>query len=85
MYESELVDEYGRVPHHRLRHWSTYATAGEYWADYRGYVPIQQMVVISQVMRARGCTFVEAYRVLLDTGAIIHIEEVPLHRPPERS
>jgi hypothetical protein len=65
-----------RKPKDRLRPWSTYGSAGEYYADYRGYVPIQMMIGISQVMRERGVTFVEAYRLLLEAGAIIEIDQV---------
>ncbi len=40
------ADEPGQRPDTRksraeLRHWSTYATVGEWFADYRGYVPVQ--------------------------------------------
>jgi hypothetical protein len=61
----------------RLRHWSEYESAGDYYADYRGSVPITMMVGISRVMRERSLTFREAYRLLLDAGAILHVEEVP--------
>ena len=66
---------YTRKPESELRHWSTYRTASEYYADYQGYVPLPMMVGISQVMRERGVGFVEAYRLLLEGGAIIHVDE----------
>ena len=67
-------DELGRVPRSRLRHWSTYGTAGEYYADYHGYVPTQVMVGISRAMQEHVLTFAEAYALLLDAGAIIELD-----------
>lgn len=63
-----------RKPREELRPWATYATAGEYWEDHQGYVPIQMMVGISRVMRERGVTFPEAFALLLAAGAIIELD-----------
>ena len=62
-----------RRPRSALRHWSTYATVGEWFDDYRGYVPIQMAAGISRTMKERGLTFREAYTLLVSRGAIIHI------------
>jgi hypothetical protein len=62
-----------RKPKAELRHWSTYGSPTEYHEDYRGHVPLPMMVGISQAMREGGLTFVEAYRALLDRGAIVHV------------
>ena len=41
--EPELGPGLGpRKPRTELRHWSTYTSVGAWYADYRGYVPIQQ-------------------------------------------
>lgn len=66
-----------RKPRDQLRHWSTYTSPGEYWADYRGYVPLAMMVGITRLMREHDLAFADAYRMLLDAGAIIHVAEVP--------
>ena len=58
----------------RLPHWSTYDSAGSYYRDYRGRVPIQMMQAISGLMTERGLTFREASRQLLRAGKIIHID-----------
>ena len=63
--------------HPRPRHWSTYETPGEYWADYAGRVPLPMMVALSGVMRERGVTFAEAYALLLEAGAIIELRPRP--------
>jgi hypothetical protein len=67
-------------PRSALRHWSTYRSTGEYYEDYRGYVPLPALVAIDRLVRDRGLTFPEAYRTLLDRGAIVHLWEVP---PPD--
>jgi hypothetical protein len=64
----------GRKPQSELRHWSTYATVGEWFADYRGYVPIQMAHAIDRLIRRSGMSFPDAYRALLRHGAIIHID-----------
>jgi hypothetical protein len=63
-----------RKPKSELRHWSTYATVGEWFADYQGYVPIQIPHAIDRLIRATGLSFPDAYRHLLRRGTIIHID-----------
>lgn len=63
-----------RKPRSELRHWSTYRTVGEWYKDYRGYVPIQMAHGIDQLIRETGLSFPDAYRQLLGRGAIIHLE-----------
>ena len=63
-----------KKPRSELRHWSTYGSAGEYWNDYRGYVPLAMMAGISSVMRTHGMTFREAFAALLRAGAIVHVD-----------
>jgi len=70
-----------RKPESELRHWSTYDTVGEWFADHHGYVPIQMAAGIDQLMRRTGCTFVEAYGRLVTAGKIIHVREVPAAAP----
>ncbi len=67
----------------RLRDPLTYGSVSEWFADYRGFVPIQMAKGLSDVMRAHGITFAEAYRLLRDAGAIIEIE-YPESGPDER-
>jgi hypothetical protein len=38
-------------PRVKLRHWSTYASVGEWYADYRGYVPILQAAALGRLTR----------------------------------
>lgn len=57
-----------------LRHWSTYRTLGEWYAEYRGYVPIAMAHGLDVTMRRHGLSFPDAYRLLLGRGAIIHID-----------
>ena len=57
----------------KLPHWSTYDSVGDWYRDYRGREPIQVAQAISEAMLARGLTFREAYRLLRDAGAIIHV------------
>jgi hypothetical protein len=63
-----------RKPRSELRHWSTYASVGEWFRDYHGYVPIQAAAGLDRLMRQSGMSFPEAYRTLLGRGAIIHID-----------
>ena len=63
-----------RKPRAELRHWSTYTSVGEWYADHRGYVPIQMAAGISRTMKERRMTFREAYEYLLRRRAIIHID-----------
>ena len=68
------MSTFERKPRSELRHWSTYATVGEWFADYRGYVPIQMPHAIDRLTKRTGLSFPDAYRTLLRGGAIIHIE-----------
>ncbi len=73
-------------PRSELRHWSTYKTAGEFYDDYAGHVPLAMMVGISRLQHATGMSFADAYRTLFERGAIIHIDETRTNRRrPKRS
>jgi hypothetical protein len=61
----------------RLRDPHTYTTAGEWWGDYRGFVPIQMAHGLSQVMKRRGVTFPEAWDILVGTGQIVMLDDAP--------
>jgi hypothetical protein len=72
--EPELGPGLGpRKPRAGLRHWSTYTSVGAWYADYRGYVPILQAAALSRLTRG-GMSFRDAYRLLLQRGAIIHLD-----------
>ena len=69
-----------RKPKSELRHWSTYASVGEWYEDYHGYVPSMMAVGLSQLMRQRPeLTFPAAYASLRGAGRIIelHSEDQP--------
>jgi hypothetical protein len=53
---------------------STYTSVGAWYADYRGYVPIQQAAALGWLTRHGTVSFRDAYRLLLKRGAIIHID-----------
>lgn len=57
-----------------LRDPLAYATVGEWFADYHGFVPIQMAHALSRVIAERGITFPEAYRLLRGAGAIIELQ-----------
>jgi hypothetical protein len=63
-----------RKPRAELRHWSTYATVGAWYADYIGYVPIQQAASLDRLIRQTGMSFPDAYRTLVERRKIIHID-----------
>ena len=63
-----------RKPESDLRHWSTYDGVGDWFNDYRGYVPIQMAHALSNLMRDRDLTFREAYARLVGVGRIIHLD-----------
>ena len=66
---------FNRKPRSALRHWSTYATVGEWFKDYHGYVPIQMPHALQRFQQANpGMTFREAYAGLLGAAAIIHFD-----------
>lgn len=62
-----------RKPLGELRHWSTYATVGQWFQDYHGYVPIQMPAGLQRLIDQTGLSFPDAYRTLLGAGTIIHI------------
>ena len=70
------------TPRSELRHWSTYATVGEWFHDHHGYVPIQMAAGLDRQMRATGMSFPDAYRALLGIGAIIHVDPADDLEPP---
>lgn len=73
-----------RKPASELRHWSTYTSVGEWFADYHGYVPIQMAAGLSRVMHDNpDMTFAEAYARLLCAGAIIHVDPADDDLPAE--
>jgi hypothetical protein len=70
-----MSTRFERKPESELRHWSTYASVGEWYDDYHGYVPIQMAAGLSQLMRKHPeLTFPEAYASLLRAGAIIELQ-----------
>lgn len=75
-----------RKPESALRHWSTYASVGEWFGDYHGYVPIQIPHALSQLQQAHPeMTFPEAYAHLLHRGTIIHVDPADDELPRDRS
>jgi hypothetical protein len=69
-----------RKPRSKLRHWSTYATTGEFYDDYAGYVPLAMMAGITRLQKAMRMSFADAYRTLYEAGAIIHLDEPRMER-----
>ncbi len=68
------MSTFNRKPRSELRHWSTYASVGEWFNDYHGYVPIQMPHALQRFQQANpGMTFREAYAGLLGAGTIIHV------------
>jgi hypothetical protein len=63
-----------RKPRAELRHWSTYTSVGAWYADHRGYVPIQAAAALGRLTRDGSLSFPDAYRLLLKRGAIIHLD-----------
>ena len=53
---------------------STFNTVGEWYAAYRGRVPIQMAAALQRLVNDEGLSFPEAYRRLVERGAIIEIE-----------
>ena len=69
-------------PRSALRHWSTYATLGEWYADYAGHVPVQAAAAIGRHMRDTGLSFPDAYRSLIRARRIVHLDpSVDLEAP----
>ena len=65
---------YGRKPLDQLRDPLSYSTVGEWYRDYRGYVPIQMVQGLAQYVTRTGATFAEAYAALRSAGAIIELD-----------
>ncbi len=57
-----------------LRDPLTYSSVGEWFSDYRGYVPIQMANALDQYVKRTGATFAEAYAALRSAGAIIELD-----------
>jgi hypothetical protein len=70
-----------RKPRSELRHWSTYASTGDFYRDYHGHVPTAMLVGIDHRQRDLGLSFEEAYQLLLDHGAIIEVHSEPIPDP----
>jgi hypothetical protein len=75
------VDDDREIRRARLRDPRTYATVGEWYNDYRGFVSIQCAHALSRVIQARGMTFADAYDDLVRRGTIIEIGPVPPRGP----
>jgi len=63
-----------RKPRAELRHWSTYTSVGAWYADHRGYVPIQAAAALGRLTRDGTMSFRDANRLLLRRRAIIHLD-----------
>ena len=68
-------DELGRRPlppgHECGRDDPAYPDLSSWWADHRGYVPIQMPHAIQRAMQARGLSFGEAYKLVRKKGVIV--------------
>jgi hypothetical protein len=71
------VDDDRELRRARLRDPRSYATVGEWYDDYRGFVPIQCAHALSRLIQARGITFAEAYDHLVRVGTIIEVRPMP--------
>jgi len=55
----------------------TYTNVHDWYRDHAGHVPVQAAAGLDRYMRARGCTFAEAFTVLTGPrGPIILLDEV---------
>lgn len=52
-----------------------YASVGEWYEAHRGRVPIQAAAALSQLVREQHMSFAEAFRTLVDRGALILIDD----------
>lgn len=57
----------------RLRDPLTYESVGEWYADYRGFVPIQMAHGLSRAMKELDLSFPAAYRLLRNGRAISEV------------
>jgi hypothetical protein len=63
-----------RKPAWELRPWSTYRSATEWYADYRGHASMEMAASLDQLVSANpGMTFPAAYLQLLEEGSIPHL------------
>lgn len=74
--ESEATWEAERAARRaRQRDPHTYTTVGEWWRDYRGFVPIQMAQGLGQAMDRNRITFAEAWDLLCRRGNIILLDQ----------
>jgi hypothetical protein len=66
-----------------LRDPLTYTSVGEWFADYRGRVPIEMAIALDRYMKRTGRTFAEAWTALRKKGAIIMVNEEAAGGPSE--
>jgi hypothetical protein len=52
-----------------------YASVGEWYEAHRGRVPIQAAQALSRLVRERHMSFADAFRTLVQAGALILIED----------
>jgi hypothetical protein len=52
-----------------------YASVGEWFEAHRGRVPIQAAHALSRLVSERDMSFADAFRTLVDAGALILIED----------
>lgn len=57
-----------------MRDVSKYTSVGQWYADFKGRVPIQMAAGLDSLMRERNISFPEAYALLVERGAIIEID-----------
>ena len=63
-------------PDHRCRRDDPgYASVGDWYEAHRGRVPIQAAAALSRLVRERHISFADAFRTLVDRGALILIED----------
>lgn len=67
----------------RQRPPESYDTVSEWFADYRGFVPLQMAHAFSR-LTAAGMSFPDAYRALRDQGRIIEIDPAETPEPEAR-
>jgi hypothetical protein len=51
-----------------------YSSVGEWYEAHQGRVPIQAAAALSRLVRERNMSFSDAFRSLIDAGALILIE-----------
>jgi hypothetical protein len=53
-----------------------YDSVGAWYEAHRGRVPIQAAMALDRLVRDRGLTFAEAFRALVDRGALILLDDI---------